>query len=153
MQGNIHQLTKILEERFSAFLVARLILLTGIPLRNYNNDSPNDPEVLKKIEDALPSLLTPGQLRSVYEAFNPQPKEATSTSRGTIFRITQALSAQRSPFFLGRLILRSGVNVRDFQADTPDDLALLQKLKDALRVLLTEPELAELYQTLESKPK
>lgn len=54
-----------LEARKSAFAVSRLIMLTGIPVRRFAKDGQEDPAVLKRVLDTLPSLLTEQELQEL----------------------------------------------------------------------------------------
>jgi hypothetical protein len=158
MSGKIFRLTQALEQKFSSFLVARLILATGVPVRRYTAESADEPEVLRKLELVLSSLLSPVQLSAlsafledptapVQEEIKQQPT-FIKPGKNRIFKITQFLSQHRSSFLVGRLILRSGVNVREFTEDAPGDPIALQKVESALQELLTPAEWESLTQSI-----
>lgn len=62
MSGEVYRIVKFLEERKSAFAVSRLIMLTGLRIRKYHATSPDDPDVLRRIDAALPQLLSPEEI-------------------------------------------------------------------------------------------
>ena len=71
--------------------------------------------------------------------------------KGTIHRIVKLVEQQKSPFAVSRLIMMTGIPVRQYDATAPDDPAALVKIEKALRELLTADELAELEQGLRTK--
>ena len=65
MQGTVYRVVELLEERHSSFLVARVILLTGIRLRDYEPTTPDDPTVLRALGNALQRVLSEDELRPI----------------------------------------------------------------------------------------
>jgi hypothetical protein len=59
MPGQIHAIVKFVEERKSPFAVSRLIMMTGVTLRNTTANSADPPEALNKVKSAVRELLTP----------------------------------------------------------------------------------------------
>jgi hypothetical protein len=58
MTGTVARIVRWLDERHGAFMVARLIMKTGIKVRDYGDQSPDEKEVLRRLEAALASLLS-----------------------------------------------------------------------------------------------
>ena len=81
-------------------------------------------------------VRTPGNLSSV---------------RGTIYRMIKLVEQLKSPFAVSRLIMMTGIPVRQFDATAEDDPVALVKIEKALRELLTADELADLDQQMRQK--
>ena len=67
---------------------------------------------------------------------------------GHLFQITQFVEQRKTPFSVSRLIMMTGVKLRQFTATTPDDEAALQKVRQALPSVLVEAEIRELEAVL-----
>ena len=65
MPCKLHLITEFVEQRKTSFTVSRLIMMTGVKLRSYLPESVDDPVVLKKIQHALPGILTPQELKEL----------------------------------------------------------------------------------------
>lgn len=63
MAGRIRQIVDYLEQHHSPFLVSRLILATGVKVRDYSDSSPDDPEALRKLDRALRTMISPDEMR------------------------------------------------------------------------------------------
>lgn len=83
-------------------------------------------------------------------AFGPTSRRAPTT-QGVLFRVTKALEAHHGAFFISRLILMTGIKLRDFDASTPDDPLLVSKLSGALRALLSESDFDEIQTILRER--
>jgi hypothetical protein len=59
MPGQIHTIVKFVEQRKSPFAVSRLIMLTGVTLRNTTAFSSDPPDVLAKVKSAVKEILSP----------------------------------------------------------------------------------------------
>ena len=57
--NKIHTITRFVDGRKHAFAVSRLIMLSGVPVRKYAPESPEDPVAVAKVMAVLPGLLTP----------------------------------------------------------------------------------------------
>jgi hypothetical protein len=64
-QGCLWRVTRWLEARHGAFLISRLILMTGIKLRSFDASSPDNPEEVRALERALRTLLSPSELNEI----------------------------------------------------------------------------------------
>lgn len=65
MSGTVHRIVQYLEERRSAFAVSRLIMMTGVAVRQFTNSTPDDEVILRKLDAALPSLLSPEEIEEL----------------------------------------------------------------------------------------
>lgn len=81
MAGRIRQIVELLEQRHSPFLVSRLILMTGVRVREFTSDSPDDPTVLRKLEKALRTLVSESDMK-VFEPLLTVDPSGTATARG-----------------------------------------------------------------------
>ena len=75
MHGTVHRVVEMLEERHSSFLVARVILMTGIKLRDHSATTPDDPAVLRALGDALERVLTADELRPIQDVLAGQRRD------------------------------------------------------------------------------
>jgi hypothetical protein len=64
-QGCLWRVTRWLEARHGAFMISRLILMTGIKLRDFDAASPDNPDDVRALERALRTLLTPDELNEI----------------------------------------------------------------------------------------
>ena len=65
-----------------------------------------------------------------------------------IFQIAEYLDTRHTYFAVSRLIMLSGVQLRRYKADSPDDQAALRRVAQALRQVLTAEELATMTAAL-----
>jgi hypothetical protein len=65
MAGEIFRMVTRIERQHSAFLVARLILSTGLALRSFTEESPDDPRTLAQLEAGLRAFLSPAQINAL----------------------------------------------------------------------------------------
>lgn len=63
--GTIHAIVTFLEERWSAFAVSRLIMLSGVNVRSFTPQSHDDPEALRKVEAALTQMLSADEMEAL----------------------------------------------------------------------------------------
>ncbi|MGC4070889.1 MAG: hypothetical protein QM784_40675 [Polyangiaceae bacterium] len=63
--GTVATIVQEVEQRRTAFAVARLIMMTGIDLRAYELNTVDDEQVLARIWKALPSVLSPADLAAL----------------------------------------------------------------------------------------
>lgn len=63
MAGKIHRLREWLEQAQSPFLVSRLILMTGVRLRDYGPATDDDDTAVRKLRDGLRALVTAAELQ------------------------------------------------------------------------------------------
>lgn len=57
MSGAVHRLTCAVERRAGAFGVARLIMLSGVPVRDYGPDSDADMDAYLRVLEAARTLI------------------------------------------------------------------------------------------------
>jgi hypothetical protein len=58
MASRISLITSFIEKRKFGFGVARLIMMSGVNVREFGPNAPDSPDALKRLEQALPQLLT-----------------------------------------------------------------------------------------------
>lgn len=58
MASRIYQLVQLIELRHTSFAVSRLIMLSGVKVRKYTQDSVDDPQDLARVERAARTLLS-----------------------------------------------------------------------------------------------
>jgi hypothetical protein len=63
--GTIAAIVREVEQRRTAFAVARLIMMTGIDLRAYHSTSEDDDHVLSRLWKALPGVLNAADLSAL----------------------------------------------------------------------------------------
>lgn len=68
---------------------------------------------------------------------------------GRVWRIVRWVDAQKGAFAISRLIMQTGIKLRDFRAETPDDPRVLARLWPALESLLAPEEREALLQSLQ----
>ncbi len=57
MESQIYRIVAFIEARLTPFAVSRLIMLSGVSVRKYGRASLDDPQDLRKVRAALPTLL------------------------------------------------------------------------------------------------
>ncbi|QRK04441.1 hypothetical protein JQX13_29785 [Archangium violaceum] len=62
MANRISRITSFVEKRKLGFGVARLIMMTGVNVRGFGPNDPDPPDALRRLERALPQLLTAQEL-------------------------------------------------------------------------------------------
>ncbi|WNG35041.1 hypothetical protein F0U61_16320 [Archangium violaceum] len=62
MANRISRITSFVEKRKLGFGVARLIMMSGVNVRSFGPNDPDPPDALRRLEQALPQLLTPQEL-------------------------------------------------------------------------------------------
>ena len=77
MRGTIHRIVKLVELRKSPFAVSRLIMMTGIPVRQYDASAEDDPAAMVKIEKALRELLTADELAELDQELRQEMRQET----------------------------------------------------------------------------
>jgi hypothetical protein len=65
MANKIHLITNYIEKRKSGFGVARLIMMSGVNVRGYGLTDPEPVDVLERVKQALPQLLSPQELKEL----------------------------------------------------------------------------------------
>ncbi|MDC3959624.1 hypothetical protein [Polyangium jinanense] len=78
----------------------------------------------------------------------PVSSGAPRRSLGGIAAVVRQLDRKHGAFFISRLILMTGINLRTYDAATPDDPHAVAKLARALRSLVPATELDGLLQLL-----
>lgn len=78
----------------------------------------------------------------------PQPAPAARRAQGGIYSVVQRLDKKHGSFFISRLILMTGINLRSYDASTHDDPHVVDKLVKALRTLVKPADLDGLLQLL-----
>jgi hypothetical protein len=80
-----------------------------------------------------------------------RPPSATTTpipghrgSKGGIYLLTRILEKKHGAFFISRLILASGINLRGFDSNTTDDPVIVSKFIKSLRTMLSPADMAGL---------
>ncbi|MRG97544.1 hypothetical protein [Polyangium spumosum] len=81
-------------------------------------------------------------------ASTPVGSGVTRRSLGGISAVVRQLDRKHGAFFISRLILMTGINLRTYDAATYDDPQAVTKLVRALRSLVPAPELDSLLQFL-----
>lgn len=67
MANRISRITSYVEKRKLGFGVARLIMMSGINVRSIGPNDPDPPEALRRLERALPQLLSAQELEELQE--------------------------------------------------------------------------------------
>ncbi|MRG98033.1 hypothetical protein [Polyangium spumosum] len=70
-----------------------------------------------------------------------QPRSGVRHTKGGIYQAVRLLDQKHGSFFISRLILVTGVNLRSFDSSSVDDPVIAEKLIKALRPLLSPAEL------------
>ncbi|WNG45519.1 hypothetical protein F0U60_16495 [Archangium minus] len=65
MANRISRITSFVEKRKLGFGVARLIMMSGVNVRSFGPNDPDPPDALRRLEQALPQLLTPQELKEL----------------------------------------------------------------------------------------
>lgn len=69
LAGATYEIVQFLQKRHNAYFVARLSMLTGIPLHTLKRETPDDPVRLKKLRVALGKLLHGDEIAEVRHLF------------------------------------------------------------------------------------
>jgi eukaryotic-like serine/threonine-protein kinase len=69
LAGTTYELVQFLQKRHNAYFVARLSMLTGIPLHTLKREAPDDPVRVKKLRVALGKLLHDDEIAEVRHLF------------------------------------------------------------------------------------
>lgn len=72
-----------------------------------------------------------------------------SETRGRVWRIVRWVDANKGAFVISRLILQTGIKLRTFEAEMPDDPRVLARLWHALDALLSPAEREALKHALQ----
>jgi hypothetical protein len=70
MANKIHQITVFVEKRKLGFGVARLLMLSGVDLRQFSAQSPDNAGDFDRVWKALPAILSPQELRELEHQLN-----------------------------------------------------------------------------------
>ncbi|MDI1432327.1 MULTISPECIES: hypothetical protein [Polyangium] len=70
-----------------------------------------------------------------------QPSSGVRRTKGGIYQAVRLLDQKHGSFFISRLILVTGVNLRSFDSSSVDEPVVAEKLIKALRPLLSPAEL------------
>ncbi len=62
MANRISRITAFVEKRKLGFGVARLIMMSGVNVRGFGPNDPDPPDALRRLEQALPQLLSAQEL-------------------------------------------------------------------------------------------
>ena len=65
MANRIWEITSFVEQRRKSFAVSRLIMMSGVSVRQYREDTPEDPAATQRVLAALPSLLDEDDLNEL----------------------------------------------------------------------------------------
>jgi hypothetical protein len=67
MPNRISRITTYVEKRKLGFGVARLIMMSGVNVRNFGPNDPDPPDALRRLEQALPQLLSVQELQELQQ--------------------------------------------------------------------------------------
>jgi len=70
--GGIHRLVMRIDERYGSFFISRLILMTGIKLRSFESFTPDDPELVSRLLQALSTLIPPDEVGELLAMLPPR---------------------------------------------------------------------------------
>ncbi|PTL80645.1 hypothetical protein [Vitiosangium sp. GDMCC 1.1324] len=62
MANRISRITTYVEKKKLGFGVARLIMMSGVNVRSFGPNDPDPPDALRRLEQALPQLLSAQEL-------------------------------------------------------------------------------------------
>ena len=97
-------------------------------------------------------LAAPGRIRAVEPSATltlcPAAWQVNNLMANRIFLITQYIEKRKSGFGVARLMMMSGVNVRGFAPQDPEQPESLERVQRALPELLSALELRELERIL-----
>jgi hypothetical protein len=65
-------------------------------------------------------------------------------TKGGIYHLTKFLERKHGAFFISRVILASGINLRGYDIDSADDPAIVTKFIKTLRNMLSPADMAEI---------
>jgi hypothetical protein len=97
-----------------------------------------------------PTSITSSRLAPPHGGVTPVPQAAPAPRRtqGSIYSVVRQIDRKQGSFFISRLILMTGINLRTYDASTHDDPHVVDKLVKALRSLVRPADLEELLQLL-----
>ncbi|MFE8596514.1 hypothetical protein KYC5002_13690 [Archangium violaceum] len=67
MANRISRITAFVEKRKLGFGVARLIMMSGVNVRSIGPNDPDPPDALRRLEQALPQLLSAQELSELQQ--------------------------------------------------------------------------------------
>lgn len=67
MANRISRITAYVEKRKLGFGVARLIMISGVNVRSIGPNDPDPPDALRRLEQALPQLLSAQELSELQQ--------------------------------------------------------------------------------------
>ncbi|KFA91897.1 hypothetical protein [Archangium violaceum] len=67
MANRISRITAYVEKRKLGFGVARLIMMSGVNVRSIGPNDPDPPDALRRLEQALPQLLSAQELSELQQ--------------------------------------------------------------------------------------
>ena len=109
----------------------------------YDKPAPANPPAHRPSSPAMNAIARPLPASANSAASTPIP--AARLSKGGIYQVTRILEKRHGAFFISRLILASGINLRGFDADTTDDPAIVSKFVKSLRNMLSPADMAGLF--------
>lgn len=62
MANRIWQITQFVEQKRLGFGVARLLMMTGVPLRDFQADTPDAADQEERVRRELPKVLTTAEM-------------------------------------------------------------------------------------------
>lgn len=73
----------------------------------------------------------------------PAAAPPSRATKGGIYQLTKFLEKKHGAFFISRLILASGINLRGYDSDTADDPVVVTKFIKTVRNMLSPTDMAE----------
>lgn len=73
----------------------------------------------------------------------PAAAPPSRATKGGIYQLTKFLEKKHGAFFISRLILASGINLRGYDSDTADDPVIVTKFIKTVRNMLSPTDMAE----------
>lgn len=101
----------------------------------------------------LAQSIPPSRLAPPAPPVSTVQPAAPRRSSGGIYQVVRQVERKHGSFFISRLILMTGINLRTFDASTHDDPIAVDKLVKALRTLVPAAELSGLLQLLPSQQR
>jgi hypothetical protein len=65
MANRISRITQFVEKHKLGIGVARLIMMSGVNVRSFGPNDPDPPDALRRLEQALPQVLSAQELREL----------------------------------------------------------------------------------------
>jgi hypothetical protein len=93
----------------------------------------------------MSTLSTLSTLRPLTPAASGPASPAIGCSKGGIYQITKVLEKKHGAFFISRLILASGINLRGYDSNSTDEPATVSKFVKTLRNMLTPADMADVF--------